>query len=228
MVVAVCALVFTSSNASAVVIDHFKDGLFTLTVSGTGPATDTSGNISAPQALGGKRDATITFVTGSDSLQGGALLVITGSDHFLSYSDADTVQSTLKLVYGEAAQLDADLSQTGGLAVEYFTSDIGTVSTGWTVRTHQGEGNDTTVTVSMATSAGPSVVFFSWAQFKALNIAFDPSDVDQITFEIDSIVAGDYSIDALDAPDVPEPLTMLGVVMGLGGIGAYIRRRRMA
>ena len=28
--------------------------------------------------------------------------------------------------------------------------------------------------------------------------------------------------------EVPEPLTMLGLFMGLGGVGAYIRRRRMA
>lgn len=28
--------------------------------------------------------------------------------------------------------------------------------------------------------------------------------------------------------NVPEPLTMLGLFMGLGGVGAYIRRRRMA
>ena len=27
---------------------------------------------------------------------------------------------------------------------------------------------------------------------------------------------------------VPEPLTMLGMFLGLGGVGAYIRRRRQA
>jgi len=37
---------------------------------------------------------------------------------------------------------------------------------------------------------------------------------------------GNASIDYAFTSDVPEPLTMLGVLAGVGGIGAYLRKRR--
>ncbi len=41
-------------------------------------------------------------------------------------------------------------------------------------------------------------------------------------------MADDIYPDTGEWQNVPEPLTMLGLFMGLGGVGAYIRRRRMA
>jgi hypothetical protein len=55
-------------------------------------------------------------------------------------------------------------------------------------------------------------------------------------FQFDMVLAaGDSNVISKDkrlSPDdrffVPEPVTMLGMFLGLGGIGAYIRKRRMA
>ena len=40
-----------------------------------------------------------------------------------------------------------------------------------------------------------------------------------------TLEAGEYWF-SHDATVIPEPVTMLGLVFGIGGLGAYIRRRR--
>lgn len=59
----------------------------------------------------------------------------------------------------------------------------------------------------------------------------DISSWEQVSERIQFVVQENGStIATLDAyrAAVPEPLTLAGVILGIGGIGAYIRRRRMA
>jgi len=56
--------------------------------------------------------------------------------------------------------------------------------------------------------------------------------VGEIVPDLRALVHEDYQdmlhiIPGGGAPYVPEPLTMLGMFLGLGTVGAYIRRRRM-
>ena len=68
--------------------------------------------------------------------------------------------------------------------------------------------------------------------------SFGPISLDPTTYEVEfkmggrkPATVGSYNSSGLDDAYlelIPEPLTVLGMLMGLGGVGAYIRRRRMA
>jgi len=48
------------------------------------------------------------------------------------------------------------------------------------------------------------------------------------SFDVQIVHLGGGEVEVALAPHVPEPLTMLGMFLGLGSVGAYIRKRRMA
>ena len=88
---------------------------------------------------------------------------------------------------------------------EMFNSSTGYDFRGFTYTTVQ------SLSVRIPASAG-----------NPLNSANDPGPYTTL----DHFYVGELA--GAEAPIIPEPLTMLGMVFGLGGVGAYIRRRRTA
>lgn len=58
----------------------------------------------------------------------------------------------------------------------------------------------------------------------------DFTSIDDLSFRINGVLAGDYSVSLVETRYhddlVPEPVTMAALMMGIGGLGGYIRRRR--
>ena len=73
----------------------------------------------------------------------------------------------------------------------------------------------------MPVGAFPEI--FSFASFVGGPVDFH--FVTGIVYRIDATMAGDLQIDAIQTGNVPEPVTMLGLCLGLGGLTRYVRRR---
>lgn len=227
---ALCAVVAVSAqNAHAfALVDHFTDGFFTLivddcTTTGTIPtvATDSQTGLAV---LGGRRDVTLTIVGANPpSAQAKAQVISVVPDHYLSYSDEAGAMSTLLLEYpiltNSGATFDMLAANCVQLEIEFLISDLGSSIT-FTVL----DGSAVSDSVTKNAVLGPNTFVFLFSEFTGV----DFSDVAYISLMIDGVSEGDYRIDSIECSQVPEPVTMLGLVLGLGGVGAYIRKRRMA
>jgi hypothetical protein len=213
-----CAMLMSASQAKAIVIDHFEN-IFSHKLVVTGNATHdcvTTSPITNDLAGTTTRmaDLTWTGVTKSDDLEAAAAVIL--SPHFLSYSDETQTTSTLILHYDFSSVVDFTGSPQFILNVD---TDLGGKSS-LTIR-DSGTGDDTSANLL---KVGASTYVFLASDFSKVNLAA----VDEMELIFNGPAAFDASIDSFEAGQVPEPLTMLGMVFGLGSVGAYIRKRRMA
>jgi hypothetical protein len=217
------ALAFSAPQAEATTtIDHFTDGFFQLVVDdGTASDSDSQTGLAV---LGGRRDVLLTRdVAGGGVQEGSANNVDVSPSHYLNYSNDAGVESTLLLEYPILANSGSTYDMEGdgclSLLIEFLISDLGSHIT-FTVE----DGDSDSDSVTKPAVAGPNVFVFDFTEFAA---AVDFDDVAYVALEIDGVSEGDYRIDAIECGVIPEPITMLGLVFGLGGVGAYIRKRRM-
>lgn len=229
-VLAVCVLtvVLMASQSQAILIDHFTDGFFTLVVDDctttVGIGTTDSDSQTGLAVIGGRRDVTLTLdVANPAHAQGTAEVADVTPDHYLSYSNDAGVESVLLLEYpiltNSGATVDMIAANCFSLQIEFLISDLGSAIT---FQVDDGGGGSDSVTKNAI--AGPNTFVFGFNEF----VGVDFSDVAYISLMIDGVSEGDYRIDSLECGVVPEPMTMLGLFLGLGGVGAYIRKRRMA
>jgi len=227
----ICFVAMPAASASALVIDHFDSGVgYSMAVNAGSPAASaTAAERVAALAIGGDRQVDLTFVsTGITGL--GASVdhpTVTASLHVLAYSDDATVMSVLKLTYAGPAGTGftpTDITSGGtatSLNILYLSSDLGST----TICTVTDSLNNVG-TLSQLSPSGASVGSFLFTGFSG---AVDFTKVVKIQYEIDSVANGDYVIDALETGgQVPEPMTMAGLAMGLGSLSYYIRKRRAA
>lgn len=216
----VCALLLSASQGGATVIDHFQD-VFSptadLTVnSGSTTATDTTSPITNGLAGVTTRKTDLKFLGGAGSLSADAQVIL--APHFLAYSNKATVTSTLTLTY--TFSVVEDLS--GDTHFVLLTgSDLGGVSKLFVQDTGANSFESSNVV-----AVGPGVLAIPFSDFTSAGVQMDK--VNEVRLTIDGPAAFDATIDALDTGTVPEPLTMLGMFLGLGSVGAYIRKRRMS
>jgi len=212
----------------------------------------TGSDWSTPQALGGGSYTYSTHTTTADSLDvdynlgGGASIKLefdlTGSSAGVKKSDID---ESVRITAG-TSQLDIRVYeyshfQLGGTTPDDYgllrpstpgpqIADVADAA--WrlseTVATPRPKfyevGDATTVFSHVGTQAldgslgvyGPGDV--AWAFGWEFTIAAGATE---------SVISKDKHLRPDDTLLIPEPLTMLGMFLGLGGVGAYIRRRRM-
>jgi hypothetical protein len=241
LVACVCALVLSASSASAVILDDFSNP-FTFTggnsklevdyvTTGTDkdihPLVDTDTQSGLSGVLGGSRNTKLTCTAGSttDPNKTAEAYIIGGE---LIYSNDTGVSSDLLLEYVGLDDDDLTVGSAFLLRVEFTAADLAGSAVNWKVMTGQDGGGETAAdaTVTRYTSTGAHALLFPFAAFIAQDANIDFTDVDYTSVEIQSVTDGDYVLEIVESA-VPEPLTMLGMFLGLGSIGAYIRRRRM-
>jgi len=229
------AVLMTATCASATtIVDGFSDGTFDLNRNASSsPAyiSETQGSTINPlvDVVGGIRDVTLTFVSDSGTDAVRAWVEDEGDPDGvwrLKYANQPAVISYLELEYGLAADLDADFTEGGQQAfvIGFLWNDEG-ASVDFKVTTDKGTPNEATGTVTHTIADDATGLLWFW--FSEYDSSVDMSDVDEIYVRIDPAIGGDVRLDMISSA-IPEPLTMLGVFVGLTGIGGYLWKRRMA
>jgi hypothetical protein len=207
-------------------VDHFKDGFFSLSVDQGSPAAD-SGTIGGLSVLGGTRHAILTWTSGTgtnlDVEASVALQANPATEHWLDFSADTGLQGSLQLIYGESGGL-GDLTNGGtsnNVAIKFLASDLGA-----NVLLTLEDGSSASHTENLVTGSGPNFLVFPFTPF--VNAGVDPTNIDTLMFQIDGVPSGDYRIDAIESGFIPEPITLVGMSLALGGLARYTRKRRKA
>lgn len=238
-----CVVFLAASQTSAiVVIDDFDDGTFLITQS------DSAGSVSSTDTgtmIGGERETTLTWSTPASNTGYTDTAKVVATTSKLIWEQGDSIKGSLVLLYDGVGTADAgndglddeDLT-TGGMTAFVIDVVVGggdgsTFDVTIEVTSGIGEGAPKTQSVSGQFSGFGT----KWLPHAGLSgdAGFDITNVDAIKYTFDSTWGGipkgtgggDYTFDLL-ASSVPEPVTMLGMFLGLGSVGAYIRRRRMS
>jgi hypothetical protein len=240
----VCALLLTASQAPAVLIDHFDDGNFTIIVSdaaGTTNSTDTG------TMIGGERETTLTWATPSPNTGFTDNARVVAGTSKLIWEQGDSIKGTLIVLYDGVGTANGtndglgDVDLSAGGAIQFLFQSVASGGDGSSFQVTvevksgigTGEGGVKTQSVTgMFSGFGTFGLDFSGLSGDA---GFDITKVDSIKYTFDSSMGGnpagtgggDYAFDLFGTGVVPEPLTMLGMFLGLGSVGAYIRKRRM-
>lgn len=211
---ALMSIAMSSSASADVLIDHFTTGSGGLTTSAASPVTIGPTNFPAAGAIGGSRTLTLSKTSGGV----GQTSFISSGTETLDYSNTALSQSIASVLWdangGGLGGLNWTALGLGYLSVNSITGDLGVVLT-FTV--------NGTSTLSIANPVAGQTLF-AFSNFSSPGVFSSVNSV-QLTFT--STVDGpDFIVDFVAA--VPEPSTVISSVMllGLGGIVAYRRRKR--
>jgi len=231
-----------TAGATTVVIDHFDMGGYgILSVQGVDGATATSGTIAVADVLGGYRNVILTLIDkGSTTQASTSNLTITPSLHQLDWDNNDGNRSQVEVQYfgaGGTGFTATDLTSGGTNKVWLF--NYGNWATGdalerVTITAYSSATAYTMWQVNLQNTptgfGGTAMIPFS-AYLSQTGGGADLAAVTMLDYLFDmtpSLSGGkNYSFDAFEAA-VPEPVTMAGLMMGIGGLVTYIRKRRTA
>ena len=214
------------SSANAVTIDDFNAGQVGsfMSTSTSDPISMTQLGLPVANVIGGVRYRNLDQTAGPLNTFASSAVTTAGPQTFLTWANDDGVESILTVVYGNTADLNADLSADNAF---YFIAktDAVTHAMDITMSVLVGGTTYTSPPLSIATNDTYTNVNIPFASFGAPGW----SDVDKITLTLSSNdPSTDGAIDLFSTtdPGVPEPFTMGLLGMGLAGLGGYIRRRR--
>lgn len=221
-VACVCLVALPCGMASAVIVDHFASTpFFNLTVTpGTLFASQTGDAITgaATTLTSNVRSESLQLVISDVNSEASAVHNPTTNTN-VDYSNRTGTSSTFILQYTFAA---ADFTDGGASSNVYIILTAGDLS-GATMKCTLTDGT-TTSTVSVFQPAGPTIDLFAFSSFNPL---LNLNAITGITYELDSVLAQDAEFDAIQTGgNIPEPMTMAGLIMGLGSLSYYVRRRR--
>jgi hypothetical protein len=242
-----CAMLMSASQAGAVLIDHFESGDFILNLAynagGLPQSTGIQSQVGvAANLIQSNRSDELTIVgpavIGFDVSN--AKVDQTNAPSILTWQEGDSLFGTLTMIYhgsGAAFAPLVDLTDAGAstqFLFRYATDGLGHPIE-VTIDVFSGASDHSTKTLLMPGTlgvAGATTAAIPFSSFSAVGTAADFTQATKVMFTFDSQFAqgggGDYFFDTFETGTVPEPLTMLGMFLGLGGVGAYIRKRRMA
>ncbi len=236
----VCALVLSASRASATTIDTFDDDFNDLTVS-SAVHDQFDCQTGLANVLGGTRKIHLQWLAGDVGPEAAAAITSSVGGMYLDYSNpADGViggawDTALTLLYdGDPTPLTNDGTENGHFnlsnsSVLYILADGADIATTahWTL-TDQDSSDTVDVPIGAIPFLTPTLLLTPLGSFNGI----DFTDLKSIQLTIDGPNAGDYRFDEIGHRDgfgqIPEPLTILGLFLGVGSVGAYIRKRRMA
>ncbi|MBM4020544.1 MAG: hypothetical protein FJ288_19875 [Planctomycetes bacterium] len=220
---AAAALILLTQPAAALTIDTFSYGTLSLTQASVGSTSASESSLT--DVIGGTRAATLT-VTYRE--YGDATAIVLTSPGILTWDEDDAIKGTLLLDYTGSYVADfTDGGTTSGIVVK-FTSD----NHPWDLRIDVYEGaNQSKYEATIAAVNGAGVVFAPYVGFVPVTTGVDFTKIDHVKFlfssDFDAAKGADLSFDLVQT-GVSEPLTMAGLLMGVGSVGCYIRRRRLA
>lgn len=232
-----CAMLLSVSRAGAVVVDDFDTafspdthGGLVLAVNGAN-LLDCSTQTGMATVLGGSRKAVLHYLGGTGSGSEAQAEDVTSPKDILTYSNGSDDTSELTLLYNGTGAGLGDL--TGGpdqFVVNLFRADL---NASITVIAFDGTNTASDKINVMHAVTSPMNLIFPFSDFTGV----DFTDIQSLTLLLTSVnktKAVDFEIDAFEIGEpgggapIPEPLTMLGMFLGLGGIGSYLRRWRRA
>jgi hypothetical protein len=224
-----CAMLLSASQASAKLIDHFTDteaATLDFNTGGTGSdcVTVTVLETGLSGVLGARRETTL--MRDHDGSGGFTRVFLDPVDaHVLFWSNDANVVGELTLRYDGMTALDyTEGGVANAVAFNLKHTDLNAICDITVESTANGNGM---ATVNMPGGAGDVFFVVPFLSFTNAS-AFESMDAIVFRFYTADVADVDLSIDAIEQTYIPEPLTMLGMVFGLGGVGAYIRKRRMA
>jgi len=223
-------LLLMSGPALGLTIDEWDSGTdFSLIVADTThmPALPQTAQLVEAVAgvLGGYRDVYIRHLSGDTNNTASA--TFDDADSYMSYSNDSGIDSELTLTYDNNGSgfggLGIDLTEGGispSILMKFLGSDIGADVTvtitdinGLTLTHQQGTPGTTT----------GEILAFDFDDFTGTG---DETAADSVVFFIEGEPRGDHDIDFIKTGIIPEPVTMAGLLLGIGALGGYIRRRR--
>jgi hypothetical protein len=222
IIMGACAMLMSASQSSAATIDHFTEGPLNYTLDGTsGPMGRTDTQTGLSSVLGNTRVVAVLLTVTNDGNTCHVNLNTTGTGSF-SVNNDDGVDDCVTITYpGGVGVLDG-----AGLFLHFRSADLAGATIMFTATANSKTGSSTQTGV-----VGPLTYFFDFGGFNGGLVPTDFTSgggVTNLVLRIESVNAEDYTLDDISTGEIPEPLTMLGMFLGLGSVGAYIRKRRMA
>jgi len=220
-------LLLASGPALAITIDDFTQGAFNLKVDDvTTTDSKTETGLNTANVLGGQRDTTLTF---DSKVDGGTDVT---ADLFVSPGyvilDQDTgFTAHFELEYGLGGDMNADLTAGGvsGMTVVFGVGTDAVADVTVTAETYNSgtSSYDSSALQKVQDVDGGGYITFPYADFTGSAVF---TDVDRLSILLQGETSGDYQIDLGTTGLIPEPVTMAGLMLGIGALGGYIRRRR--
>ena len=221
MALALAGLVMPSVASAVIAIDDFAPGMVALSAdSGTPVVSNVQSGLLG--VIGGSRETMVTWQSGQ--------LNATANNNppigTLGLSSSTGVTAMFDLHYDNSGLGlgGVDMTEAGdnlGISMVFTMADAGAATT-VTLTDTAGDTLDLTIN----TVAGPGALFFSFANFVGIG---DITDIDQIHFNIQGQVDGDYQIDLITTTrGVPEPITATLGTLSIGALAYGLRRRRIA
>jgi len=239
-------LLLASGPALGLTIDALTDGDFTLSLTANNvfphtPPPPVSVNTTGTSMIDGDRDATLTMASGTFSSSDVVLDNSGGSGSlagWVVWTEGDNIRGTLQLLYDGAAGSitnginDFTDSGTSSQFLIGFNNDhpLDVTIEVWTGQDGGGEVAANASVTKNFTQQASFVGIFPFAQFTVQDPNLDLTDVDKLLYTFDSHPApnggGDYAIEFLESGTIPEPVTMAGLLIGIGTLAGYVRKRR--
>jgi len=232
-----------AGTAEAITVDHFVDGVFDIGIGKNyGPGTADVVSPNSGTMLGGYRLTTLHYDSGN-TVDYSVSASVTATSHALIWEEGDSIKGTLSILYNANG---AGLGSGSGVDVTDSNA-----SSQWLFGVVAGGGDgsrfDITITVKDVSNATESFTgaFAGFGTFALpFSVGVGSANLTQIK-SIDYMFSsakggafdpgpgtyaggGDYTFDLIGTGTVPEPVTMAGLMMGVGGLVTYLRKRRAA
>jgi len=243
---AIVAAIALTANAQAVTIsiDTFDDALLNITQTGTtgGNATDpavTFAETTTAEAIGGVRETRVHVTSGSGANSANTTI----NPGNLTWDLASSTGGHFHLLYGAstidaaASALNLDATAADAFTSRFIFTDLsGSIKISFLMNAGEGSAESiwsASFNVDGAIGAGGPAspldynVLFSSFELDSGTGAFDLSDIDGITYEVDAdLVSRDWQIDSLSMTTITVPEPSSTALLGLGGLALMLRRRR--